>query len=319
MPTPAPEPPADPPAEPAVQVDGLRKTYGAKVAVDGVGFTVARGEVFGILGPNGAGKTTTVEAVAGLRVGDAGRVRVLGIDPWTEREALTRVLSIQLQESRLQAKITVQEALELWSALYDDPVPWRQVAGRLGLGEHLRRRFGDLSGGQQQRLSIALALVARPQVVILDELSTGLDPRARRDVWQVVRDLRDSGVTVLLVTHSMEEAQALCDRVAIIDGGRIRALDTPAGLIRTAGEATTMTFVPSAPVDLAALRSLPGVRAAYAEAGAVVVTGDEEVAVTVVTTLVAQGVVPRRLDVTSGSLDTAYLDLTATDRAEEPA
>ncbi|WP_244929612.1 ABC transporter ATP-binding protein [Nocardioides sp. W7] len=308
-----------PPTEPAVEVDGLRKTYGAKVAVADVGFTVQRGEVFGILGPNGAGKTTTVEAIAGIRVGDAGRIRVLGIDPWTEREALTRVLSIQLQESRLQAKITVREALELWSALYDEPVPWGEVAERLGLTEHLGRRFGDLSGGQQQRLSVALALVARPEVVILDELSTGLDPRARRDVWQVVRDLRAAGVTVLLVTHSMEEAQALCDRVAIIDGGRIRALDTPAGLIRTAGEATTMTFVPSAPIDLGALRALSDVRSVHAEDGTVVVTGDEDVAVTVVTTLVAQGVVPKRLDVTSGSLDTAYLDLTATDRTEEPA
>lgn len=311
--------PSTPPTEPAVEVDGLRKTYGAKVAVADVGFTVRRGEVFGILGPNGAGKTTTVEAIAGIRVGDAGRIRVLGIDPWTEREALTRVLSIQLQESRLQAKITVQEALTLWSALYDDPAPWREVAERLGLVEHLGRRFGDLSGGQQQRLSIALALVARPEVVILDELSTGLDPRARRDVWQVVRDLRASDVTVLLVTHSMEEAQALCDRVAIIDGGRIRALDTPAGLIRAAGEATTMTFAPSAPIDLEALRALPDVRSVHAEDGTVVVTGSEDVAVTVVTTLVAQGVVPQRLDVTSGSLDAAYLDLTATDRTEEPA
>ncbi|MCR6033300.1 ATP-binding cassette domain-containing protein [Nocardioides sp. zg-579] len=308
------------PPGPAVEVVGLRKAYGEKVAVADVGFTVEHGEVFGILGPNGAGKTTTVEAVAGMRVGDAGRIRVHGLDPWTERDALTRVLSIQLQESRLQAKITAQEAFELWSALYDDPVPWREVAERLGLTEHLGRRFGALSGGQQQRLSIALALVARPRVVVLDELSTGLDPRARRDVWQVVRDLRAGGTTVLLVTHSMEEAQSLCDRVAIIDRGRIRALDTPEGLIRAAGEATTMTFVPSTPIDLDAVRDLPGVTEVRAEGGLVVVTGAEDAAVTVVTDLVARGVVPTRLNVTAGSLDSAYLDLTAApDQVETPA
>lgn len=307
------------PPPPAVEVTGLRKAYGAKIAVDDVSFTVACGEVFGILGPNGAGKTTTVEAIAGLRVGDAGRVRVLGLDPWTEREALTRVLAIQLQESRLQAKITVREAFELWSALYDDPVPWPEVAERLGLGEHLRRRFGTLSGGQQQRLSIALALVAHPQVVILDELSTGLDPRARRDVWQIVRDLRAAGVTVLLVTHSMEEAEALCDRVAIIDAGRIRALDTPEGLVRAAGEATVLRFVPSAPIDLDTLRALPGVGSVRTEDATVVVTGAEDVAIAVLTALGDQGVVPRRLDVTSGSLDSAYLDLTTATSTQEPA
>lgn len=299
------------PPEPAVVVDGLRKTYGEKVAVADVGFTVERGEVFGILGPNGAGKTTTVEMIAGLRTGDAGSVRVLGVDPWTDRDALTRTLSIQLQESRLQAKITVREALQLWSTLYDDPAPWPEVAERLGLTEHLDRRFAKLSGGQQQRLSIALALVANPQVVVLDELSTGLDPRARRDVWDIVRDLRASGVTVLLVTHSMEEAQELCDRIAIIDRGRISALDTPEGLIRAAGEATVMTFVPSAPTDLETLRQLPGVRSVEALEGRVVVTGEEDVAVPVMAALAAKEVVPRRLQVTSGSLDSAYLDLTA--------
>lgn len=295
----------------AVVVDGLRKRYGDKVAVDGVDLRIDEGEIFGILGPNGAGKTTTVECVAGLRVGDAGSVRVLGIDPWTDRAGLTRVLGIQLQESRLQAKITVREALELWSALYDDPVPWSGLAERLGLTDLLASRYAKLSGGQQQRLSIALALVGRPRVVVLDELSTGLDPRARRDVWQLVRDVRADGATVLLVTHAMEEAQELCDRIAIVDGGRIRALDTPAGLVDAAGAATTTTFRPSAPTDLEALRDLPGVIGVRGDGGRVVVTGPEDTVLALLPALARQDVVPHALRVEAGSLDTAYLDLTA--------
>ncbi|WP_420112859.1 ABC transporter ATP-binding protein, partial [Pseudactinotalea sp.] len=177
-------------------------------------------------------------SIAGLRVGDAGRVRVHGIDPWSDRDAIVRVLGIQLQESKLQPKITVKEALELWSAFYEDPLPWRDLAGKVGLSEHLDRRFAQLSGGQQQRLSIALALVGRPRVAVLDELSTGLDPRARREVWKLVRSVQESGITVLLVTHSMEEAQRLCDRLAIIDGGRILAHGTPEEVMRAAGAST---------------------------------------------------------------------------------
>jgi ABC-2 type transport system ATP-binding protein len=297
-------------AVPAVSVERLRKRYGDRTAVHDISFSVEQGEIFGILGPNGAGKTTTVEAVAGLRTGDAGRVRVHGLDPWTSRREVTRLVGVQLQESRLQPKITVQEVLELWSAFYDDPLPWRDLADRLGLSGQLGQRFGKLSGGQQQRLSIALALVGRPRVAILDELSTGLDPRARRDVWQLVREVRDTGVTVLLVTHAMEEAQALCDRIAIVDAGRIRALDTPEGLIRQATSATVVSFEPSAPTDLVALRELAGVGDVRTEGGRVVVEGAEDTALAVLRVLAAQGVVPRRLRVAAGSLDAAYLDLT---------
>jgi len=297
-------------SSPAVLVEGLRKSYRTKVAVDDVSLAVEPGEIFGILGPNGAGKTTTVESIAGLRVGDAGRVRVHGLDPWTERDALVRVLGIQLQESALQPKITVREALELWSAFYDDPVPWQGLAGQLGLSDHLDRRFGLLSGGQQQRLSIALALVGRPQVAILDELSTGLDPRARREVWQIVRDLRATGVTILLVTHSMEEAQQLCDRIAIIDRGRVRALGTPEELVRSGSAATITTFETATPPDLETLRALDGVVDARLEHGQVVVEGAEDVVLAVLGSLAAQQVAPHRLRVVAGSLDTAYLDLT---------
>ncbi|GGU29123.1 ABC transporter ATP-binding protein [Nocardioides albus] len=298
--------------EPAVVIDGLRKTYGEKVAVDEISLNVYEGEIFGILGPNGAGKSTTVESIAGLRVGDRGRIRVHGIDPWTDRAAVTEVLGVQLQEAKLQPKITVQEALELWSAFYPDPEPWSPLAERLGLGDHLQQRFEDLSGGQQQRLSIALALIGRPRVVVLDELTTGLDPRARREVWDLVRDVRERGVTVILVTHSMEEAQTLCDRIAIVDSGRIRALDTPAGLIDAGTAATITTFDTSAAIDLVSLRELDGVTAARSENGTVTVEGAEGVALAVIEALRTQGVAPQRLRIAAGSLDAAYLDLTET-------
>jgi ABC-2 type transport system ATP-binding protein len=200
--------------------------------------------------------------------------------------------------------------LELWSALYDDPVPWADLADRLGLGPHLDQRFVKLSGGQQQRLSIALALVGRPRVVILDELSTGLDPRARREVWDLVRDVRKAGATVLLVTHAMEEAQQLCDRIGIVDRGRISALDTPEGLIRAVAAATTTSFTPSAPIDLQALREIPGIASVRSGGGRVEVEGVEDSAVSLLAALALQQVVPHGLRVSSASLDSAYLNLT---------
>ncbi|WP_210648843.1 ABC transporter ATP-binding protein [Nocardioides sp. SYSU D00065] len=301
-----------------ISISHLRKAYGDTVAVDDVSLEVAAGEVMGILGPNGAGKTTTVECVAGLRVPDSGTVRVAGLDPRTDRPELTRVLGVQLQESRLQPKITVAEAMRLWSALYADPVPWAGLVERLGLEDQAGSRFRDLSGGQQQRLSIALALVGRPRVVILDELSTGLDPRARREVWQVVRDLRADGVTVLLVTHAMEEAQQLCDRIAIIDHGRVRALDTPDGLISEASAATVTSFTAEEPVDLESLRALASVSSVRTDAGRVVVEGRDGAALEVLERLARQQVTPHGLRVVDGTLDTAYLQLTDT-REETPA
>ena len=303
----------------AVKVVGLRKTYGPKVAVDDVSFEVRSGEIFGILGPNGAGKSTTVEAVAGLRTGDAGMVRVHGVDPWTDREATTRLLGVQLQESALQPKITVREALELWGSFYDDPAPWLPLAERLGLADHLDQRFAALSGGQQQRLSIALALIGRPKVAILDELSTGLDPRARREVWQLVRDVREAGATVLLVTHGMQEAEELCDRIAIIQEGRVLALGTPAELVSGAAAAVTTSFEPGTALDLEALRELDGVSLVRAEAGRIVVEGDEDSTLRVLAHLADQDVAPHRLRVVDGTLDSAYLDLTLHASGEDRA
>ena len=292
-------------------------TYGSTVAVEDVSLTVHAGEIFGILGPNGAGKTTTVESIAGLRVPDAGGIRVHGVNPITDRQQATRSIGVQLQESRLQPKITVREALQLWSAFYDDPEPWPELADRLGLSRLLDQQFRTLSGGQQQRLSIALALMGRPRVAILDELTTGLDPQARREVWQLVRDVRDRGVTVLLVTHAMEEAQGLCDRIAIINGGRVRALDTPDGLIGRAAAATVTSFVVDTAVDLQTLREIPGVVDVRKHAGRIVVEGAEEVPLAVLAGLDSQGVTPQRLRVQEGTLDSAYLDLISTSPASE--
>lgn len=296
----------------AVNAQLLRKTYGNTIAVDDVSLTVHRGEIFGILGPNGAGKTTSVELIAGLRAPDAGSIRVHGINPTSDRQETTRIVGVQLQESRLQPKITAREALQLWSAFYDDPEPWPELADRLGLTGLLDQQFRTLSGGQQQRLSIALALVGRPKLAILDELTTGLDPQARREVWQLVRDVRERGVTVLLVTHAMEEAQGLCDRVAIINGGRIRALDTPDGLIGRAATATVTSFVAETAVDLQALREIPGVAVVRKDSRRIVVEGTENVPLAVIARLNTLRITPQRLRVQEGSLDTAYLDLIST-------
>ncbi|MFD7700193.1 ATP-binding cassette domain-containing protein [Streptomyces caelestis] len=221
-----------------IDVTDLRESYGGRAAVDGVSFTVEEGEIFGILGPNGAGKTTTVECVEGLRVPDAGRVRVAGLDPVADHEEVTRVLGAQLQQSELQPGPAVREALELYASFHPRPADWRPLAERLGPAPKPTTRFAKLSGGRKQRLSSALALIGDPRIVVLDELTTGLDPRARRDTRELIEDIRAGGVTVLLVTHFMEEAQRLCDRIAVIDQGRVAALDTPAGLIRRSAGAT---------------------------------------------------------------------------------
>jgi ABC-2 type transport system ATP-binding protein len=223
---------------PLIEVTDLRKRYGTRVAVDGVSFTVERGEIFGILGTNGAGKTTTVECLQGLRQADGGTISVLGLDPATDRTALTRRVGVQLQESRLPAKLRVREALELFASFYPEPADIDVLLDQLDLHDHARSSFGKLSGGQKQRVSIALALVGQPELAILDELTTGLDPHARRETWRLVEGVRATGVTVLLVTHFMDEAERLCDRVAIFDAGRVVATGTPTELRAAAGAST---------------------------------------------------------------------------------
>ncbi|MEU8973629.1 ABC transporter ATP-binding protein [Streptomyces monashensis] len=302
-----------------IEVTDLRKSYGGRAVVDGVSFTVEEGEIFGILGPNGAGKTTTVECVEGLRVPDGGRVRVLGHDPVADHAEVARVLGAQLQQSELQAKLTVREALELYAAFYPHPADWRPLAERLGLTATLGTRFGKLSGGQQQRLFIALALVGGPRVVVLDELTTGLDPRARRDTWQLIEEVRASGVTVLLVTHFMEEAQRLCDRIAVIDRGRIAALDTPSGLIRRSAGATVISFTPSAPLDERELGALPALASVECKGGRITLSGTDETVNAVLTLLARHHITARQLRVVDATLDDAFLDLTAGPAEEEAA
>jgi ABC-2 type transport system ATP-binding protein len=214
-----------------IRVSGIRKTYGSTVAVDDVSFEVTQGEIFGLIGPNGAGKTTTMECVEGLRTPDRGGISVLGLDPFRDVYALQDRIGVQLQAAQLQKRIKVWEAVDLWASIYRHPVNGDVLLQQLGLADKRNAWFMTLSGGQKQRLFIALALINDPEVVFLDELTTGLDPQARRAIWDLVRGIRERGKTVFLTTHLMEEAERLCDRVAIIDRGRIIDIDTPAGLV----------------------------------------------------------------------------------------
>ena len=295
------------PTEDLVVVDHLHKSYGAVVAVDDVSLTVRRGEIFGILGPNGAGKTTTVEAIAGLRAPDRGTVRVLDLDPRVHRAEITSLVGVQLQASELPDKIRVHEALALYASFYPSPADPLQLMDKLGLTKVRNSAFGKLSGGQKQRLSIALALIGNPQLAILDELTTGLDPQARRDTWELVRQIRDAGVTIILVTHFMEEAEYLCDRLAIIDAGRVVALDTPAGLIAAARTEQRLTFRLNSPLDDGILTGLADVGSVGRDGDRIVVTGNENVLVAVVTTLAAHGLAPVELQTEQATLDDAFL------------
>ena len=217
---------------PIIRVSGIRKTYGKTVAVDDVSFEVEEGEIFGLIGPNGAGKTTTMECVEGLRRPDRGSISVLSLDPIRDARRLQQKVGVQLQQAQLQKRINVREAVDLWASLYPRAVDGDALLERLGLADKRKAWFMTLSGGQKQRLFIALALIHDPDVVLLDELTTGLDPQARRAIWDLVREIRTRGKTVLLTTHLMEEAERLCDRVAIVERGRVIDIGTPAGLVR---------------------------------------------------------------------------------------
>jgi ABC-2 type transport system ATP-binding protein len=218
--------------EPVVRVSSIRKTYGRTVAVDDVSFDVEPGEIFGLIGPNGAGKTTIMECVEGLRRPDRGSIAVLGLDPARDIYALQDRIGVQFQEAQLQKRIKVREAVGLWASLYPRHLDGDRLIEQLGLGDKRNAWFMSLSGGQKQRLFIALALINDPELVFLDELTTGLDPQARRAIWELVRGIRQRGKTVVLTTHLMEEAERLCDRVAIVDHGRVIDIGTPAELVR---------------------------------------------------------------------------------------
>ncbi|MDX6261421.1 MAG: type transport system ATP-binding protein [Kribbellaceae bacterium] len=292
-----------------VVVNSLRKTYGATVAVDNVSLTVREGEIFGILGQNGAGKTTTVEAIAGLRMPDAGTVRVAGLNPYKRRTQITSLIGVQLQASELPERIKAHEALELYASFYPNPVDPAELLERLGLTKVRNTAFAKLSGGQKQRLSIALALIGGPKIAILDELTTGLDPQARRDTWELVKQIRDSGVTIILVTHFMEEAEYLCDRIAIIDAGKVVALDTPAGLVDAARGEQRISFRVPGSLDDAILKALPAVNSVIHDQDRIVVTGNDELLVSVVTELARRGQAPIDLHTEQTTLDDAFLAL----------
>lgn len=293
-----------------IEVQNLHKRYGETVAVDDVSFTVQEGEIFGILGPNGAGKTTTVECVEGLRRPDRGEISVLGLDPQRDHAALTQSLGVQLQDGELPDRLKVGEALELYSSFYEAPADWRGLMEQLGLGGKRSTRYGKLSGGQKQRLSIALALVGNPRVAVLDELTTGLDPQARRDTWQLIEDVRERGVTIVLVTHFMEEAERLCDRIALIDTGRVVVVDTPAGLTERVQTEQRIRFRPSVPFDDTLLTGLPDVTSVVHRGEVVVVTGNDNALNAVTSVLARNNVVAQQLRVEQASLEDAFVALT---------
>ncbi|MFF5078926.1 ABC transporter ATP-binding protein [Actinoplanes sp. NPDC000266] len=289
-----------------IEVQNLRKAYGDTVAVRDVSFSVERGEIFGILGPNGAGKTTTVECVAGLRKPDGGTIGVLGRPP--SDTALRWLVGVQLQESQLPDKLTGREALDLFSSFYPDPADWHALARDLDVP--LTTRYGRMSGGQKQRLSIALALVGNPEIAILDELTTGLDPQARRHTWGLIEAVRDRGVTILLVTHFMEEAERLCDRLAVIDRGTVVALDTPAGLIAGTTTEQRIRFRPSAPVDTALLEARPEVREVLRHGSQLEVVGTGNLLHAVTSVLAVNDIIANDLRIEQASLDDAFVRLT---------
>jgi ABC-2 type transport system ATP-binding protein len=293
-----------------IEVSDLHKEYGPKVAVDTVSFTVRAGEIFGILGPNGAGKTTTVECAVGLRKPDRGRISVLGLDPQRDHEELREQVGVQLQDGQLPDKLRVREALDLYASFYRQPADAGELIERLGLGDRRDTAFAKLSGGQKQRLSVALALIGTPTVAVLDELTTGLDPAARREVWGLISEIRDTGVTILLVTHFMEEAERLCDRVALIDNGRVIATDTPSGLASRAGGEQYIRFRASAPLDETLLGKLPEVSSVRREGDQFTITGNDEALQAVITVLIRHGVIAQHLRVDQANLDDAFVALT---------
>jgi len=295
--------------ETVINVENLRKAYGSVVAVDDITFEVAQGEIFGFLGPNGAGKTTTVECLQGLRHADSGHIQVLGLNPQTEGQALRRHIGCQLQESALPDRIKVWEALDLFASFNANALDWRTLMEQWGLNEKRNATFASLSGGQRQRLLVALALVNDPAVVFLDEMTTGLDPAARRVAWDLIRAIRERGKTVVLVTHFMDEAEQLCDRLAIVSGGNIAALDTPQALIATYASDIRVIFT-SEETELGWLNVIPNVTDIVRRGPRVEVTGNGPILALVAASLVEHGIIPSDLRLEQPTLEDVFLKIT---------
>ena len=309
------------PAAPAIEIRGLTKRYGPVLAVDRLDLTVAPGETLALLGPNGAGKTTTVECCEGYRVPDAGTVRVLGLDPRRDAAALKTRIGMMLQEGGVYPMARPLEVLRLFASFHADPLDPDDMLERVGLGGVRRTRFRDLSGGQKQRLSLALALIGRPEVVFLDEPTAGLDPAARRVTWEHLRELRTSGVTVVLTTHLLDEAELLADRVAIVDRGRLVALGTPAEL--THGERGELEFSARAGLDVADLTAAVGARVEMVGPGRYVIhaANDPALVTRLARWLEQRGVLLGELQAGKRSLEDVFLRLTAdaADAVDRPA
>ncbi|HEX6109614.1 MAG TPA: ABC transporter ATP-binding protein, partial [Ktedonobacteraceae bacterium] len=242
-----------------IDVRNLVKSYNHKTAVNDVSFTIKQGEIFGVLGPNGAGKTTTLEIIEGIRTPDSGTAILAGLDIRRQKRAVQRIIGVQLQETTLFPELTLLETLRFFSSLYPKAIDPRQHLSDVGLEEKARDHPQNLSGGQRQRLALALALVNDPEVIFLDEPTAGLDPQSRRMLWDIVLKLREQGKTILITTHYMDEAQILCDRIAIMDGGQIIALDTSAGLINRLGAQATIDCRLDEKANSSDIRELPGV------------------------------------------------------------
>ncbi len=293
-----------------IDVAHLRKAYGTTLAVDDVSFTVNAGEIFGILGRNGAGKTTTVECITGLRPPDRGSISVLGLDPRRHGRELHERVGVQLQHSALPDRIRVGEAVELYASFYRAPADGRELLSALGLDQARGHYFGKLSGGQKQRLSIVLALIGQPEIAVLDELTTGLDPEARRDTWKLIEGIRDRGVTIVLVTHLMEEAERLCDRVALIDHGRVIALDRPAGLSAVASTSQRIRLRSPGSLGDTVLQSVPEVNRVERHGPDLVVFGSGELLTAVVLAFDRAGLRAEDVRTETTSLEDAFLALT---------
>jgi ABC-2 type transport system ATP-binding protein len=295
-----------------IRVSDLRKSYGEVRAVDGVSFEVRPGEIFGLLGPNGAGKTTTVEILEGLREPDSGEVHVLGLDVAKNADALKPRIGVSLQTAAMYPKLTVVELIDLFRSFYPTSRPTDELIEALGLGERRAAQSKDLSGGQRQRLAVALALVNDPELVFLDEPTTGLDPAARRALWTLVEDLRASGTSVLLTTHYMEEAEILCDRVAIMDHGKVLEMGTVEELVSNHFKERAVRFDSNATLDSALLEPLPGVTSvAIDDADTLVYTKDVGATIgALLTAAEARGIEPQNLGIRRASLEDVFLALT---------
>jgi ABC-2 type transport system ATP-binding protein len=296
---------------PVVSVSHLGKSYGSTVAVDDVSLEVHKGEIFGLIGPNGAGKTTTMECVEGLRKADRGTISVLGLDPRRDASTLQRRIGVQHQEAQLQKRIKVWEAVDLWSTLYSRVVDTEALLARLGLEAKRNAWFMTLSGGQKQRLFIALALIHDPEVVFLDELTTGLDPQARRAIWELISGIRERGKTVFLTTHLMEEAERLCDRVAIIEHGRLIEVGTPADLVEKHCPERRVVFSSDETGVAERLEGVLAVRSATSEGSTYTLRGEGDDFVTDVINIVArEGIQVKGFRTEIPTLEDVFLKLT---------